>query len=1482
MGDPNRQSGPTEPIGATGGDPASTGLVVGVGASAGGLEAFSELLRNLPSNTGMAFVLVQHLDPHHESILADLLANYTRMPVLQVHGDVPVKPDYVYVIPPNATMVIVDGILRVSRPAQDLSYQRRPIDAFFASLAENMRHRAIGVILSGAASDGTLGLKAIKAEGGITFAQNDTAKFDGMPRSAIAAGVVDFVLAPRSIAQELAAIARHRISRPAAEELFGDSPAMDEILAMVRRRTGVDFRLYKQTTIHRRLARRMAVRQTATLADYLGLLRRDSGESDALFDDLLIKVTEFFRDAQVFEALKQQAFPALTKDSENEPLRIWVPGCSTGEEVYSIAICLLEFLEAGGISRPVLMFGTDASERVIESARAGIYEETAISTVSPERLQRFFTRSDSGYQINRNVRGMCVFSRHVLGVDPPFSRMDLISCRNLLIYFGAALQQRVIDTLAYALRPAGYLLVGPSEHTGRLSEFFDPADDEHRIYAKRPSVEARALALIGELSRRPEPAALAPTPSPEPQPSKRTVHVAVDHMLLSHYGPSGIVVDSGLRIVEFRGNMNPYLHIPEGDAKLDLLNSVRDDLAVHLRSAIAEAHQQNATIRLDEIQVRRDRAFHFVRVTVIPVSISPADHYSVILFEDLTESAESAGQQASLSAEAETGAADLERPERHIEHLERELRSTREYLQSTIEELRSTNEEAQSANEELQSNNEELQTTKEELQASNEELGTMNAEIQSRNVQLASVNDDLVNLLAAISTPIVMVGNDLSIRRFTPAAERLFHLRPIDVGRPVSDFKPLINNPNLAEILNDVLSTLKMHEQEVQDSEGRAYLMRIRPYRTADNRIDGAVLLLTDITDLKRGTDEIRRARDYAGAIVDTVREPLVVLDEKLVVRSANRSFYEFFRLNPPQVEGRGVYEIVDRQLDLPALRELLGRLLAGEFHLRDVEIEHEFQPAGWRTLIVNARRLMADGLILIAFEDVTERKRAAEARYRLLFESARDGIVIVDEARGEILDVNPYTEELFGYNRRQLAGRKIWEIEAARDAPRLRRAVEQTRDQRTARFSDMSFQTKDGRLIQTEIIANVYEEGDRRAIQLNIRDLTERTKFERELQDTQKLESLGLLAGGVAHDFNNLIAGIIVNADLVYGEMPVDDPLRTHLHAIMRASERAAKLTQQLMAYTGKGRFTAEHIDLSELIRDILPLVQTSIPKTVDVRLDLSPDPPLILADPGQIQQLVMNLIINAGEAIGAGNPGKVEVRTGDRELTAAEVRANFTSEALTPGQYVWLEVNDTGSGMDEATKARIFDPFFTTKFTGRGLGLAAIAGILRTLRGAIRVYSTPGHGTTFYVLFPARTRPDGPAPARHIAKPKHGSGTILVIDDEEEIRQGIRGVLEKSGFEVLAAENGQAGVDLFREQSQRISLVILDLTMPVMGGEQAFEVLRAIRPEVPILLASGYDESDAVARIAGKDFAGFLQKPFDVGRLIEAVASVLEMEEK
>jgi PAS domain S-box-containing protein len=870
----------------------------------------------------------------------------------------------------------------------------------------------------------------------------------------------------------------------------------------------------------------------------------------------------------------------------------------------------------------------------------------------------------------------------------------------------------------------------------------------------------------------------------------------------------------------------------------------------------------------------------------------PVRHF-LILFERYREQAGPEGLQQIASGEGE-GPTSLSLVEQNV-RLKQEVKSSREYLQSVIEELRSTNEEAQAANEELQSTNEEMQTSKEELQSSNEELSTINAEMQSRNAELARLNDDLINLLGSMNMPIVMTGNDLRVRRFTPSAEKVLRLIASDVGRPIADLRPRINVPNLEEILQSVVDTLQPHEQEVQDQEGRSYLMRARPYRTADNRIDGAVLQLLDVSDLKRSMEDVRHARNYAEAIVNTVREPLVVLDRNLAIQNANRAFYDALDLQEGAAGGQSIYSVARGRFDLPKVRALFRELNGNSQHLSDVEIEYRpgaadgpnraesGSPEGSeiRILSLNARRLSTPEqtqLVLMAFEDITERKRAAEARYRRLFESARDGIVLVDAVSGDIMDLNPFSEQLLGFKRNELAGRKLWEIEPMRNARGVRAAIERIRDQGFLRLDDLPLRTKDGRDLQTEMIANTYSEGDRRAIQFNIRDVSERKKFEHELQQTQKLESLGLLAGGIAHDFNNLLTGILGNASLAYAEVPANQQVRTYLREIVQAGERAAFLTRQMLAYAGRGRFVTEKIDLGNLIREISTLVRTSIPKTVQVQMDLAPDLPPIEADPAQIQQVVMNLVINAGEAIGDNSPGTVEIHTSLRAFNTNQAAEFFGPEQSAAGTYIQLEVTDTGVGMDEATRLRIFDPFFTTKFTGRGLGLAAVQGILKGHGGTIRVYSTPGQGTTFLILIPVKDRraagknPDVPRVSRIPA-----GKIVLVIDDEETIRNLADKVLSRQGVRVLTAGNGKIGVELFRQHNAIISAVLLDLQMPVMDGEQAFRMLNQINPEVPVILSSGFDESDAASRFSDLKPAHFLQKPYATEGLIEAIATAL-----
>ncbi|MGO4885164.1 MAG: PAS domain S-box protein [Bryobacteraceae bacterium] len=801
-----------------------------------------------------------------------------------------------------------------------------------------------------------------------------------------------------------------------------------------------------------------------------------------------------------------------------------------------------------------------------------------------------------------------------------------------------------------------------------------------------------------------------------------------------------------------------------------------------------------------------------------------------------------------------------------------------------IEELRSANEEAQSANEELQSTNEEMQTSKEELQSSNEELNTINMEMQSRNVELKQMNDDLTNLLGSMNMPIVMTGRDLSIRRFTPSAAKALRLISTDVGRPIADLKPRIDVPDLEEILRGVLDSLQPYEKEVRDQEGRSYLMRVRPYRTADNHIDGTVLQLLDVTEHKRSLDEVKHARDYAEMIVNTVREPLAVLDEEATIHNANQAFLDIVERQPAAVLGKNLFEVARGRFDLPPIRALMRSLKVGMAEMNDVEIEFPQERGGSRSLVVNASRLRAPNqrnLILMAFEDITERKRAAEARYRRLFESARDGIFLVDSANGEILDLNPYAEQLLGYRCDELIGGKLWDIGPMQTVPGMRAAVEQIRDQGVLRFDDSVLRTKDGREVHVETIASVHTEENHRVIQFNMRDITERKRFERELQESQKLESLGLLAGGIAHDFNNLLTGILGNASLALAETAAEAPVRGRMRQIMDACERAAFLTRQMLAYAGKGRFVVSQIDLGEFIREISPLLRTAIPKSVELKLDLAPKLPLIEADTVQIQQVIANLVVNGAEAIGEAVPGRVTIRTSARQIGDTEAAEFSKGDQAAPGSYVQIEVIDTGQGMDETTKTRIFDPFFTTKFTGRGLGLAAVQGIVRAHRGAIRVYSTPEQGSTFSILIPAAGDAADPNRGPYADARRMPAGSVaLVIEDEKTVRTLADSVLTRAGMKVMLAENGKRGVEIFREHHGEISMVILDLQMPVMGGEEALALLRQINPGVPVILSSGFEQSEAQRRFAALQPVHFLQKPYTAGRLAEAVAAALRAE--
>ncbi len=730
--------------------------------------------------------------------------------------------------------------------------------------------------------------------------------------------------------------------------------------------TGVDFTYYKHSTLQRRIQRRMALRGFIKLEDYSRDLERNRHEIKALCESFYITVTQFFREPAVFEELKKKVFPALVENRGRDDLmRIWVPGCATGEEAYSIAICLMEFLEEAKVSLPFEVFATDISETAIEKARAGIYTDAALAHVSPPRLARFFTKMERGHQIAKTIRDVCVFARHDVAEDPPFSKLDLISCCNVLIYLGPVLQRKVLSILRYALKPTGFLVLGPSESIGTLSDSFDQLEKPHKIYRTRPAAVTPAPPVgaghrgEGRVDRR------------ERVSESRTgldLQREADRLVLAEHGPPGAIIDEDMNIVQVRGHTAPYLELSPGEPTRNLLKMAREGLIAGLGKALRTARQRNAAAQEDGVRIEGSGQLVEVAIKVIPFTDSPSskEHYFLVLFKDIEQNGAPRAKHLPSTPD-----------HRGSTRLRRELAATKEYLQSIVDDNSSTMEELRAANEEAQAGNEELETAQEELESANEELSTLNETLKISNVELSQVNRDLTNLLESISIPLVMVGRDLRIRRFTRAMEPILNLIASDVGRLITDLRPRMELPDLRRLLLDAMEGGDRTPRDIRDPQGRWYSLRILPSVGPDGQTEGAVLMLIDIDAAKRGLD-------FAEAIVETVREPLVILNQNLQVVKANRTFYEIFQAVPEETEGRLIYDLGNGQWNIPKLRELLENILPAHSAFRDFEVTHDFEHVGRKVMLLNASEIYNPNAqartILLAIEDATDRKKAEEA----------------------------------------------------------------------------------------------------------------------------------------------------------------------------------------------------------------------------------------------------------------------------------------------------------------------------------------------------------------------------------------------------------------------------------------------------------------------------------------------------------------------
>ncbi|MCH8512252.1 MAG: PAS domain-containing protein [Kiritimatiellae bacterium] len=830
--------------------------IVGIGASAGGLEALEQFLEEVPDHCGMAFVIVQHLDPTHKGIMHELLQRVTGMSVMQVKDCTQVKPDCVYVIPPNKDMSILHDVLHLLPPAAPRGL-RLPIDFFLRSLAEDRQEHSIGVILSGMGSDGTLGLRAIKEKAGLALVQEPSpAKFDSMPRSAMDAGLADIVAAPDALPGKIISyLQRSPLVQKSEEPVESKTrDALEKILILIRSRSGHDYSLYKRNTIVRRIERRMGLHQIDKMETYILYLQENPQELDLLFKELLIGVTRFFRDPAVWEQLGEKVIPSLleTRESKSDALRAWVPGCSTGEEAYSLAIVLKEAAERlkPRARLTIQIFATDLDQDAIDKARQGLFPENIASDVTPERLSRFFIKEDHGYRMSKEIREMVIFAPQDIIRDPPFTKLDMLSCRNLLIYLSAEVQKKLMPLFHYSLNPGGVLMLGSAETVGSGGELFVPLHAKLRIFQRTEStLGAVPVQFPSSFSAKPQTDGQVP-PASKMQGSLQTM---ADQLVLRKYAPPSVLANDKGDILYISGRTGKYLEPAAGKANWNIFAMAREGLRYELDAAFQKVlrQKQGTAITIEGLKIADHVGDQGVNLRVERLEAEgPLQGLVMIVFTDVVLP-ETPPPTAEQTTRGQTHSMKITEMERELERVRQDARSNNEEMQTSQEELRSTNEELQSTNEELQSTNEELTTSHEEMQSLNEELQTVNAEMQAKVDELSRVGNDMKNLLDSTDIATLFLDNDLNVRRFTSLTTKIFKLIPGDVGRPLSDLATDLCYPELAEDAREVLRALAASEKPIATRDNRWFTVRIMPYRTLDNRIDGVVITFTDITVAK-------------------------------------------------------------------------------------------------------------------------------------------------------------------------------------------------------------------------------------------------------------------------------------------------------------------------------------------------------------------------------------------------------------------------------------------------------------------------------------------------------------------------------------------------------------------------------------------------------------------------------------------------------
>lgn len=1356
------------------GEPGNGLMLVGIGASAGGIEALKVFFEKMPDESGLAFVVILHLSEEHDSSLSAVLQSHTRMPIRQVTEEVKVEPNHVYVIPPHHNLAVSDGHICLQERA-DGTAKQVPVDLFFRTLASSYKERAIAVVLSGAGTDGSIGVKLLKEAGGVSFAQDpNEAEHSGMPRSAIDTGAVDFVLPVAQMPQKLVALKQNaeRIQLPAQEasEETEHETALREVLTLLRARTRHDFTNYKRATLLRRLERRLQVTQCANIPEYLGHVRETPAELHALLRDLLISVTNFFRDPDAFHALARDVVPRLfAHKGTGDQVRVWATACATGEEAYTLAILLCE--HAARLDRPpaIQIFATDINEEAIATARTGTFPETIAADVSPERLKRFFTKEGQFYRISREVREMVLFAPHNILRDPPFSKIDLITCRNLLIYLNRQMQDRVLEIFHFALRPDGYLLLGSAESADNLPTLFSAVDKKQRIYLRRasasPHILPPALPVAGKWEPRVHPVVPSP-PGGEDRPfSLGELHYSA----LEAYAPPSVLVNSEHEVVHLSEKASRYVRFVAGEPSRDLLKLVHPDLRLDLRALLVSAPQSPGETRSRNVHVNLENGPRLVhlRVSAVTSRRTPAG-YCLVIFDDSPEPSLPAAPPANTLEQREMQTV-VQQFEEDLQRSHDQLRSTIEEAETSTEELKASNEELQAVNEELRSASEELETGKEELQSVNEELVTVNNELKEKVEELSRSNSDLQNLISSTQIGTLFLDRHLRIQRYTPAVLALFNLIPADLGRPLAHLTHKLHYEEMIKDAESVLETLQTIEREVSSADGRWFIARQLPYRTLDDKISGVIVTFVDITSRKKGeaalAESLRKLEEQSrvfNAMLAGIADSAYLFNRDGRFAYANRALTELLGMKPEDFVGRNFHE-------LPYPPELAEKLEGQIRHVFDtgetvLDVTTFTAPSGREGVYEYILRpvLSSDRgsveFVAGSTRDMTERERAAaslrasDEKLRLIVENARDYVIFSTDLERRVTSWNLGAERILGYSEAEILGTTadvIFTPEDCADCAAAREAqlaLEEGRapDERWHVRKDgsrfwgsgvmMAMRNDRGEAVgfvkifrdQTEIReAHKALEQSREELWAALQE-TERARDEAEAASRTKDQFLAVLS----HELRTPLTPVIMISETLLATEVLPPLVREGLESICRNVQLEAHFIDDLLDVTrisrGKFELARQPVSLHEAI---LGAVEISTPdiqsKQQRLTVELAAELDEVRGDFPRLQQIFWNLLKNASKFTPEGG----ELRVISRNK---------------PGRIV-VEVIDNGCGIDPNALSSIFEAFrqgddsITRRYGGLGLGLAISKATVDAHGGSVRAFSAGADkGTTLTVELP------------------------------------------------------------------------------------------------------------------------------------------------